>query len=138
MQGKVEKVEAKTSTKTGKDYYSVTIGGVQGNSFDDNFAGTEGTVVNYEREVSGKFTNYKFVKGEGGKAQSAQAQQQAPVNHPKPVTGAEIKLLFIPKALESAINGAKLTCKDGTITSDQIMKVADAYLGWMVAKGLEG
>jgi len=53
------------------------------------------------------------------------------------VTAADIKLLFIPKALESAINGAKLTCKDGTITSKLIMEVADAYLTWMVAKAME-
>ena len=136
MQGKVDKVEAKTSQKTGKAYYSVTINGVQGNSFDDNFVGTEGTVINYESETSGKFTNYKFLKGEGAKSSSPNNSTPAPTPY-KPVTAADIKLLFIPKALESAINGAKLTCKDGTITSKLIMEVADAYLTWMVAKAME-
>ena len=34
MQGKVESVEAKTS-KAGKVFYAVTIGGVKGSSFDE-------------------------------------------------------------------------------------------------------
>jgi hypothetical protein len=136
MRGKVESVEAKTSG-AGKTFYSIVIGGVKGSSFDEGFLKNVGNVVDYESEKNGNYTNYKLIKGEGGKA-PAQSQQQAPVNQSKPVTGVEIKLLFIPKALESAINGAKLTCKDGTITSDQIMKVADAYLTWMITKGLEG
>ena len=136
MQGKVDKVEAKTSQKTGKSYYSVTINGVQGNSFDDNFVGTEGTIVNYESETSGKFTNYKFIKGEGAKSSSSNNSTPPPPAPPKPVTAGEIKLLFIPKALECAINAAKLTCKDGTITSEQIMKVAKVYLTWMINEGL--
>lgn len=132
MQGKIDNVETKVS-KQGKTYYVVTVSGVKGSSFDKAFADNIGKVVEYETETKGEFTNHKFVKAEGAKP------QQAPINTPKanPTTAMDFKVLFIPKALECAINGAKLTCKEGTINSDQIKLVADSYLSWMVAKALE-
>ena len=134
MQGKIESVEKK-QTKTGKDLYTVTINGTKGSSFAVQFADNIGKVVEYESEINGTYTNFKFVKVlEGNASQQIPTQQQAV--SPKPVTAGEIKLLFIPKALECAINAAKLTCKDGTITSEQIMKVAKVYLTWMINEGL--
>jgi hypothetical protein len=140
MQGRVDKVEGKPTKNPKVTRYDITIAGTRGSSLDAKFEANLGKNVEYEVETTGEWINFKFVKALEGNVQASQnhpAAQAAPANTPKPVTAADIKLLFIPKALESAINGAKLTCKDGTITSKLIMEVADAYLTWMVAKAME-
>ena len=133
MQGKVELVDTKVS-KQGKTYYVVTIAGVKGSSFDKAFADNQGNVVEYETETKGEFTNHKFLKAQGA-TPSVKPTASVPSHPiPTPITAGDIKLLLIPKALECAINGAKLTIESGLINTDQICRVADAYLTWMMKK----
>jgi len=134
-QGKVEAVEAKTSAK-GKIFYSVTIGGVKGSSFDEKFVALNGKIVEYESEVNGAYTNYKLIKEVLGNTPVQQQKQASPpvINVPVVTQGADLKLMAICKALECAVSGAKMTCKEGTVNSKDILTVADMYYKWISDK----